>query len=43
MPVYQYYAVQANGTGVRFYYSTQSNVGQGWTLTGRGFHALPRS
>lgn len=41
--VYEYYAVQANGDGVRFYYSTQANVGQGWTLTGRGFHALSRS
>lgn len=41
--VYEYYRVQANGDGVRFFYSTQASVGQGWTLTGRGFHALPRS
>lgn len=38
--VNEYYAVQANGDGVRFYYST-GGAGSGWTYAQIAFYALP--
>ncbi len=41
--VYEHSRFQTNINEMRFFYSTQASVGQGWTLTGQVFHALPRS
>jgi hypothetical protein len=38
VPVYQYHAVQSDGSGWRFFYSTDANVGWGWTLDGPVFY-----
>lgn len=38
--VYEYSRLQTNGDGIRLFYSTNPSVGDGWTLTGGGFHAL---
>lgn len=40
VPVYAYHVMQANGDGIRTFYSRNSNIGGGWILDGVIFHAF---
>ena len=40
LAVYSCHAVQANGDGWRFYFSTDASLSSGWTLDGVAFYAL---